>query len=380
MVAGLKICHVVGDSAFGGGSRVILTLVGASLATGASVTVIATDPTFCRHAREAGAEVVELDCIRRSTRLAWDLRGLLLLRRHFSVSDYDLVHTHTTKAGFVGRLAAKLARVPAILHTAHGFSFHETTPWLQRTSHVLLEKCAGLCCDRIVAVSAFHRNWAVRLGIAPARKLIVIPNGIDRIELMTAAEREAMRAELGVGAEQILVLSASRLARGKGLEHLLAAGRSLNLAGRTDIRILVAGAGDQEDELHRRVRELSCERVVKLIGFRSDVPRLLGAADIVTLPSEREGLSIAVLEAFAAGRAVIASSIGSNLEVGEGVADFVDYGDVGALAAAIADLSDDPRRRGEMGRLAFTRFEERYTSSRMIDAYGKLYREMAAEA
>jgi glycosyltransferase involved in cell wall biosynthesis len=370
----------VGDSAFGGGSRVILTLVSASLTAGASVTVIATDPTFCRHAREAGAEVIELDCIRRSTRLVWDLRGLLLLRRHFRASDYDLVHTHTTKAGFVGRLAAKLARVPAILHTAHGFSFHETTPLLQRMAYVLLEKCAGLCCDRIVAVSAFHRNWAVRLGIAPARKLIVIPNGIDRIEPMTAAERKALRAEFGVGVEQILVLSASRLARGKGLEHLLAAGQLLNQAGRADIRILVAGAGDQEDELHRRVRELSCERVVKLIGFRNDVPRLLGAADIVTLPSEREGLSIAVLEAFAAGRAVIASSIGSNLEAGEGVVDFVDYGDVGALAAAIADLSDDLRRRGEMGRLAFARFEERYTSSGMIDAYGKLYREMAAEA
>lgn len=379
MVPGLKICHVVGDSAFGGGSRVIIALLRASLEAGAAVTVIATDPVFCRKLREAGSEVVELACIWRTVRPVRDLRGLFRLKRHFDDAGYDVVHTHTSKAGIVGRIAARWAHVPVVLHTAHGFSFHETTPALARSAHVELERIAGICCDRIVTVSNFHRDWAIRLGIAPADKIVAIPNGVDDFQAVGRAPRERIRSEFGVGEQDTLVLSASRLAPGKGLQHLVDAGDRLRRAGRGDLRILIAGSGSQEAELRRMIERKSCSEAVQLIGFRDDVADLLHAADIVVLPSEREGLSIALLESMAAGRAIVASSIATNLEAADGVAVFVAYGEVGGLESALVHLADRSGQRAELGRKARERYLDRYTQPRMLAAYSELYRSLMTE-
>ena len=373
MVPGVKICHVVGDSAFGGGSRVIIALVKASLEAGAVVTVIATDPAFCRHLRKTGADVTELPCIWRSVRPVRDLRGLLRLKSHFDSAGYDVVHTHTSKAGFVGRVAARLAHVPAVLHTVHGFSFHESTPALVRSAHVALEKIAAACCDRIVTVSTFHRDWAIRLGIAAADKIVAIPNGIDGFEAVSEATRERLRSRLEVNDDDTLVLSASRLAPGKGLEHLVEVGDRLQRKGRGDVRILIAGSGDQADGLQRMIERKHCSDVVRLIGFRDDVAELLYAADVVALPSEREGLSIALLESMATGRAIVASEIATNLEAADGVAVFVAYGDVDGLEAALVDLADHPGQREELGRRARARYRDRYTQQRMLVAYAELY-------
>lgn len=374
MAKNLRICHVVGDSAFGGGSQIILSLVRASLNAGFSVSVIATDPVFCRHLCEAGADIVELDCIWRSVRPLRDLRGLVHLKKHFDTTGYNLVHTHTSKAGFVGRVAARLARVPVVVHTVHGFSFHEATPWPLRTLHVAMEKVASYCCDMVVTVSAFHRDWAINLRITSSDKIIAIPNGVHEAECVDDETRAGVRSELGVQAGQILVLSASRLARGKGLEHLVEVGRRMHVRGRSDIRIIIAGTGEIEAELQEMVGRYSCGEVVELIGFRRDVGQLLGAADIVVLPSEREGLSVALLETLAAGRAVIVSSIGSNLEAAEDVAVFIAYGDIDGLEAALVDLVDFPERRAELGHKARARYEERYTERGMIHDYMALYR------
>jgi glycosyltransferase involved in cell wall biosynthesis len=177
----LRLLHVVGESRFGGAGKIILRLGKVAQAEGWQVDVLATDPVFQQVIRQHGLGLVDLDVIRREIRPVWDLGGLIRLHKFLKREPYRIVHTHTSKAGFVGRLAARLAGVPLIVHTAHGFAFHENSPALIRLFYSSMERIASQWCDRIVAVSEFHRTWAIELGMCSPRQIIAIPNGIAEV-------------------------------------------------------------------------------------------------------------------------------------------------------------------------------------------------------
>src|SRR5689334_2312381 len=138
----VRILHVVGDSSFGGAAKIILRLAEVMKAEGCQVDILTTSPAFQQAAEQNGIGVVGLDVIRREIRPVWDLAGLIGLYRFLRRERYQIVHTHTSKAGFVGRLAAWLAAVPVILHTTHGFAFHERSPLARRTFYSALERIA----------------------------------------------------------------------------------------------------------------------------------------------------------------------------------------------------------------------------------------------
>src|SRR5437867_10276482 len=124
----IKLLHVVGSSAFGGAARIILRLAELAKEQNWQVDILTTDNAFQEAAKQHGIGVIALDVIRRPIRPFWDLAGLVRLYRFLQTESYTIVHTHTSKGGFVGRLAARLAGVPVIVHTAHGFAFHERSP------------------------------------------------------------------------------------------------------------------------------------------------------------------------------------------------------------------------------------------------------------
>ncbi len=373
-----RICHVVGDSRFGGGSKIIMKLAEAGLAAGHDVEVVATDPEFVSRLSERGLRHVPLDCIWRPIRPLHDLVGLVRLHRHFRSARYDLVHTHTSKAGFVGRLAARLAGVPAVVHTVHGFSFHEGTGAAKLRVFAALERAAARWCHRLVTVSGFHRDWALELGIGDEETLLAIPNGITEPAGLDPESRAAVRREFDVADGDTLLLSMGRLAEGKGLEHLIRAMSSLRRTGDAGLRLLLPGVGPASGALKTLVEELRLEDMVTLPGFRPDVGALLAASDMVVLPSFREGLSIALLEAMAAGKPIIASRIGSNREAtGDGeAASMVPCGDPEALAESIRALRSQPDLARSLGETARARWEARYTEDRMVADYMDLYRSL----
>jgi glycosyltransferase involved in cell wall biosynthesis len=376
----VRLLHIVGDSRFGGAAGIILGLSRVAQAEGWQVDVLTTDPVFQHAVRQHGLGLVNLDVIRREIRPVWDLGGLFRLRGFLEREPYQIVHTHTSKAGFVGRLAARLAGVPAIVHTIHGFAFHEESPAPMRCFYSRLERLASRWCDRIVSVSEFHRAWALELGMCRTGRIMAIPNGIAELRRNREVGLTDLRREMGAAQRDLVVLSMSRLAADKGLEYLIEAAAILPQTERR-IQIVIAGDGPARDRLQRLVSHLGVTQRVKFLGFREDVGDLLAASDLVVLPSLREGLSIALLEAMAAGKPIIASSIGSQREVAShaDMAVLVRPADARALSEAIARLSGNEALMARLARAARGVYESRYTEDRMLHSYKQLYSDLVSE-
>lgn len=372
----LKVLHVVGDSRFGGAARIILGLGRVAQSEGWRVDVLTTDPVFQQAAREQGLGVVDLDVIRRDIRPVWDLVGLLRLRRFLCAESYDIVQTHTSKAGFVGRLAARLAGVPIVLHTAHGFAFHEGSSPSTRFFYSALERCASNWCDAIVSVSEFHRAWAIRLGMCSPDRIVAIPNGIAEPVHNPNIRRPQLRKELGIRCGDPLAMTIGRLAADKGLEYLIEAAALLPPACR--IQIVIAGEGPARHSLTQLAIRLKVMDRVRFIGFREDVGDLLSACDLVVLPSLREGLSISLLEAMAAAKPIVATSIGSQREVAghSEIAWLVRPGNAKALRDAMLRLIEDPITMAHLAVNARMAYRNRYTEGRMLRSYRRLYLEL----
>ena len=370
----LRVLHIVGDSRFGGIVAIILGLGRVARAEGWQVDVLTTDPTVQRVVGQHGLGVVSLDVIRREIKPLWDLKGLVRLQKFLRRESYGIVHTHTSKGGFVGRLAASLARVPVIVHTAHGFAFHEASPIASRVFYSTLERIATRWCDRIVSVSEFHCNWALELGMCTPAEILAIPNGISVPRLSDSFAATALRRQLGARSGDLLILTVSRLAEDKGVKHLLEAVAILP-RGEHRYRVFVAGDGPMRTRLEQYARDLRLSDVVTFLGFRQDVNELLAACDLVVLPSLREGLSITLLEAMAAAKPIIASSIGSNRELASqaDMALLVPPANAKALAEAIQQCAHDPVLTARLATTARALFESRYTEDRMLDSYRHLY-------
>jgi glycosyltransferase involved in cell wall biosynthesis len=374
-----KLLHIKGSGGFGGDCVLILELARAAQEQGFEVDVLATDPHFQEMIRAEGLGLVDLDVIRREIRPLWDFRGLVRLIRFFSRSPYSIVHTHTSKPGIVGTLAARWSGIPAIIHTTHLFPFHEETGRIATAAYVGAERLAARWCDRIVTVSDFQRDWALRVGIGSPEKIVSIPNGVPTERARSKRSPAEVRAELGIG-DAFMMLSTGRLAEQKGLEYLIRAAVLL----RKDLpsaRIVLAGDGPLEQRLSKLISGLELEDMVLLLGLRSDIGDLLAASDLVVLPSLWEGLSISLLEAMAAGKPVVTTTVGGNREVtndGE-TAVLVPPKDPASLATAIRALAADAARLEELGRKGQEAQVERYTLQRMLDAYLNEYDRLLSE-
>jgi glycosyltransferase involved in cell wall biosynthesis len=373
----LKLLHIVGESRYGGAATIILRLAEIAQTQGWQVDVLTTDLLFQQAVRQQHLGLVDLDVIRRRIQPLWDLGGLLRLRKFLRMERYDIVHTHTSKGGFVGRLAAYLAGVPVIVHTVHGFAFHESSAISLRLFYSTLERIASRWCDRVVTVSEFHRQWAIELGICHPRQIVAIPNGIADVRQNRATDLPEVRRQLGAQPGDFVVLSVARLAEEKGLEYLIEAAAMLPSTGRR-IQIVIAGDGPAKDRLEQLATNLGVMDRVRFAGFRGDIGNLLGAGDLVALPSLREGLSIALLEAMAASKPILASSIGSHREVCSHaeIAFLVPPANALRLGEGILRLAGNPALMARLGRNARAVYEGYYTEDRMLESYRRLYFEL----
>jgi len=238
-----------------------------------------------------------------------DLAGLFRLWRFFRRNRYDVVHTYTSKAGVLVRVAARLARQPLVVHAAYDFHFRKFGPGLRRACFVWLERAAMWFTDCLVCSATVIRDEAVRERIAPADHIRIVggPLGDPERFVVTAAEAESLRADLGLAAGTRIVACVSRLVDYKGVDTLLRAA-PLVLARHPDVRFVVIGGGPLEADLRRMAEDVGVGDRVVFTGFRPDdrdIVRLLALATVFCLPTRREGYGVAFAEAMAMGCPVV---------------------------------------------------------------------------
>lgn len=243
-----------------------------------------------------------------------DLIAFIKLWQLYRNQKYQIIHTHYTKTGFLGRVAGKIAGVPVVIHTVHGFGFHEFSTSLFEKFLVILEKIAGRCSNLIISVNQYEHKLAVEKGIIPETKIITIPNGVDLQKFDFLIDRTKKRRELGIPENMHVVGTVCRLAKQKDPQTFIKAAYYI-LRERKDTVFLLIGGGEMEVELKREIQKQSWKDFVIFTGWRDDVKEILKILDIFVLSSLWEGLSIALLEAMAAGLPIIATDIKGNREL-----------------------------------------------------------------
>jgi glycosyltransferase involved in cell wall biosynthesis len=340
--------------------------------------------------RRRGIDVVRVRGLRRGLAPASDLLAARRLRRELAAFRPDVVHTHASKAGTLGRRAAgaltDAARV-ARVHTFHGHVLEGYFPAAVSRRLIAHERRLARATDRVVAVSHATGDDLVRLGVVGEEKLVVVPPGVELAALLAlprSAEPRAqagpLRARLGASAEDVLVGVVGRLAAVKRPE--LAVDVFARLRERHPrLHLVFVGDGTERGALERRIRTLPEDgaRRVHLLGAVLDVAAVYAELDLVLATSHSEGMPVALIEAGAAGLPVVATDVG-------GVGELVAHERTGLLgrtpeelARALALLLADPDERRAMGERARLRVAARHGAPALAERLAALYEAVCAE-
>lgn len=368
-----RVLQVLGGSAYGGGTEMILAITRALVAADYDVTLVASDPETLRRFSEVGIRIVPILQMRRAVHPVLDVVSGVKLIRLIRGGKYDVVHTHTSKAGLLGRFAAWVSGVPVIIHHVHGFSFHAYSGRLSGWIYRGLERLAARWCDVIISVNKEDREDAARLRIGRPGQVITIENGVRKELLEQTVDGTRIRRELGVGEADFLVGFVGRLFAQKDPATFI---RAAGMVCREipNAHFAIAGEGPDMARMQQLARDLAVPHM-HFLGFRRDIPELLAGLDVFCLTSRWEGLPISVLEAMGTGLCIVATDIKGTRELivhrQSGV--LVPPGDPGATARAILDMQSHPDTARDYGVSARTAVAQRYTEDRMQNRILDLY-------
>ncbi len=386
----MRILRIIARLNVGGPARHV-TLLNAALAARGHETLLvhgAIEPgeaSLERLVRELNVPAVRCDGLGRSVRVGSDVRALSAIARLIARFRPDIVHTHTAKAGTLGRVAAFAYNLATprrsravVVHTFHGHVFDGYfSPGASRLIR-MTERGLAAISDRIVTISPRQRDDIVdRYRIATRDKTRVVPLGLDLDPLLALrAGSPGMRLELNIPADAIVVGYAGRMVPVKDLVTLIDGFARADPAVH-GLYLILAGDGPEREELASRSRALGIADRTRFIGWTDDLPRLYGTMDIFALSSINEGTPVAAIEAMAAGRPVVATSVG-------GVPDVVDSDVTGllvppqdaiALGEALSRLARDAGIRQRMGASARLKAAHNYSYQRLADDVERLYQE-----
>ncbi len=306
----------------------------------------------------------------RAFALGQDMAAAAELYRLFRSLRPAIVHTHNPKPGVYGRLAARAAGVPLVVNTQHGLYAQPVDRPLRRLPVYALERLAAGCSDVELIQNPEDRATLARLHVPPA-KLRLLGNGVDlgRFHPQSESVRTAVRAELGVGDDQVLVGAVGRLVWEKGYAELFAAAGRL-LARRRDLAMVVAGPfdADKGDPLTEADVAAAEGAGVRFLGHRDDPERLYAAFDVYVLASHREGFPRSAMEAAASGLPIVATDIRGCREVvdHDRTGLLVPARDGAALEAAIDHLAGDAEERRRLGKAALAKAHREFDQARVI--------------
>jgi glycosyltransferase involved in cell wall biosynthesis len=295
-----------------------------------------------------------------------DLRTLVHLVRVLRRLRPDVVQTHTAKAGMLGRIAARVSRVPTVIHTYHGHTLHSYFSRPVVRIFTSIERMLARRTQHLVSVGSRVRDELLAEGVGRPEQYVVIAPGAPDTERPTRADA---RARLGLPIDAPIVTFVGRLARVKRPDRFLAVAEAVAATHPGTVFLLVG-----DGELRTELEESAAHSTVRFLGWQSDLPAIYSASDVILLTSDNEGMPIVLIEASIAGRPCVTTDVGSAGEiVAHGETGLVVPPDAELLAGAVRDLLDDRSQRERYGERARTRTLERFGMASVAASLAKLY-------
>jgi glycosyltransferase involved in cell wall biosynthesis len=387
----IKVLRVIARLNVGGPTLHVVQLTRALAPLGYETTLVTgrvgrNEGSMDYVAVETGVQPLYIGSLQRNVSVLADVAALVRLVRLIRSLRPDVLHTHTAKAGALGRAAALLAgraRPEAVVHTYHGHVLTGYFPRWRSRFFLQVERFLARSSDALVAVSPEVRDDLVRLRVAAASKFVVVRLGLE-LERRIAAPvdaRERVREQWGVGADQFLVTWLGRMTEIKRVDDLLRAFADLRGRG-VDAVLALVGDGPNRDGLEHLAERLGIAEAVRFTGFRRDVGSVYAASDAVALSSANEGTPVSLIEALAAGCAVVTTAVGGALDVVDfgRVGFLVPPGDTKAFADRLEELARRPELRREVGAAGREHVLARYSVDRLVRDIDRLYRSLLGRA
>jgi len=328
-------------------------------------------------AQKNGVKVIALPSMVRSIHPIKDFRALFSLIWLIMKEKPDIVHTHSSKGGILGRLAAKIAGVPHIIHTPHGHVFYGHFGAFASKAFLWIEKVFSKFTDRMVALTDGEKDDYINLSVCSPEKLCKIHSGVDVKKFMhTNGNRVEKRRSLGLDQNEAVIGFVGWLLPIKGPNYLLKAMDDV-WRRHPEASLVLVGKGDMDVDLRAEAQRKNTNGKVKFLGWRKDIDEIMPLFDMLVLPSLNEGMGRVLVEAMAAGKPVVASRVG-------GIPDLVRHAETGylvppanekALADGIKKLLDDPEKAKQMGQRG-KEYCQQFSLEAMIEKLDDLYSEL----
>jgi glycosyltransferase involved in cell wall biosynthesis len=376
----MKILHIITRLILGGAQKNTVLSCAAQSASGHEVhlaygPIYGPEGSLLEQAQRSGAMLHEISSMRRSILPHHDLNCYMTLQHLIREIKPDVVHTHSSKAGIIGRAAAWRQRVSAVVHTIHGLPFHDHQLRLIHHAYVAAERYAAKRCHRMIGITQAMCDAFAEKQIGKAEQFCVIPSGIDLSEFAgETAPRDVTRRAYGIAEDAPVIGIVARLDQLKGHDDLLDAMPRL-LEKHPDAYYLFVGDGYHREALEQRANDHVI--FAGLVGPKQ-VPSLLRAMDIMALPSYQEGQGRTLVEALLCGCAIVGYDVGG---IGAVCIDgqtgrLVPVGDRDKLCAALLDLLDDPKQRGRLAQQGESHARENFNAQLMVKQIEEVYQEV----
>ena len=382
----MKICHVITRMIVGGAQENTLLSCRGALEAGHDVTLV-TGPSpgpegeLLKRVSCPGLKIVECPWLVREIAPLSDLKAFLHLKKLFRTERYDVVHTHSSKAGIVGRFAARAAGVPLVVHTIHGLAFHRYEKFWKNLLYIACERAAAPCGNRIYAVAQAMIDQSLAAGVGSPEQYKVVYSGMELDRFLHAKPDPVLRKKLGIPEDAVVLATLARLFPLKGYEQFLPV--AVKLAKELpQIHCLIIGNGTMMEEIREFIRKEGVESRFSFAGLVApgEVGNYLALASVLVHFSLREGLPRAAVQALASGKPVIAYALDGTPEVvipGK-TGYLLKPGDRAGAEAAIRELVANPALAAELGANGRKLVESRFGWKTMSDTLLKDYAECLA--
>jgi glycosyltransferase involved in cell wall biosynthesis len=381
----MRICHVITRLIVGGAQEnTVATCVGLR-ALGHDVDLVIGPQTgpegsLYEQARATGVPIVIVDELRREPNPWHDVRAWIALARLFRERRYEIVHTHSGKAGFIGRLAAKWVGVPIIVHTIHGPSFYRYQNIIGNWLFKWAEQIAGGWTTRFISVADAMTAQYLAAGIGTPSQYVTIYSGMNVDAFLNAQSDPKLRAALGLHEDDVVVGKVARLFRLKGHEFLFEAAPRI-VEAVPNVKFLLVGDGIYREKFEQQACRLGLRDRFVFAGLvpPQEIPRYMALMDVLVHLSLREGLPRTLPQALACGKPVVAFDVDGGREIClDGQTGFlVRARDSVALANAVIRLLQDKALAARMGEQGRELVKERFAEALMVQKIDELYRRLA---